>query len=112
MSYLASFLSLCLSAFFFSADALEAESKIALIFEAQEAVYDGKQIALSGDVFLEHDLGTLSAGQALLTRAAEDKKIHLSRLDLYNQVKFALVEGGELDCAEAHLDQETNLGEF
>lgn len=96
----------------YSLSAEESDSKVALAFEAKEAVYDGKQIALSGDVYLEHEIGTLSAGQALLTGATEDKKIRLNQLDLYQNVKISLREGGELDCAEAHVSQATHLGEF
>ena len=59
-------------------------------FEAREAAYDSKSIAMSGNVFLEHALGTLSANQAVLTGVSEGRKISLHHLDLYDHVKLHL----------------------
>ncbi len=87
-------------------------SEEALVFEAEEAVYDGSALTLSGNVQLEHEAGALSSGQAVIYGSSEGKKLQLSQVDLYDHVKFELSEGGTLSCAEAHLNQETSLGEF
>jgi hypothetical protein len=88
------------------------ETPIAILIEAEKSIYDGKTILLMGDVFLEHAVGTLSAGRASLAGSPEDRKFRLSQLDLHDHVRFTLSEGGELMAAEAHLSQETSLGTF
>ncbi|MCE5317432.1 MAG: hypothetical protein LLG04_08770, partial [Parachlamydia sp.] len=81
-------------------------------FEAREGAYDGKSITMSGNVILEHAMGTLAANQAVLTGVSEGRKISIHHLDLYDQVKLNLSEGGELSCAEAHLNPQTSRGDF
>lgn len=81
-------------------------------FEAQEAVYDGKSVTMAGNVILEHPVGTLAANQAVLTGASEGRKISIHHLDLYDQVKLGLSEGGELSCAEAHFNHQASRGDF
>lgn len=81
-------------------------------FEARDAAYDGKSLTMSGNVVLEHPVGTLAANQAILTGVSEGRKISVHHLDLYDQVNLSLSEGGDLICAEAHLSQQTSRGDF
>lgn len=80
--------------------------------ESGEVQYIGSTLALSQGVCLEHPLGKLMAQEAILTPPSPEKKTEIGTLDLSKQVKLQLKEGGQLTCAQAHLDAETQRGTF
>lgn len=70
------------------------------------------KVSLTGDVVLEHDLGSISAQTVVLDTPPGEKKIRLGILDLSKDVRLNLKNGGTLDCAHAKLDFKTMQGSF
>lgn len=83
-----------------------------LVIDSGYADYDGKKITLSGDVTVEHEIGTISANHMVLTSASDQKKTRFAHLAMEDSVKIALKDGGQLCCSQANLDYQTLLGKF
>jgi len=72
---------------------------------SQEASYDGDALQLSGDVALEHSLGTMHAGKAVLTREVEQKEeFPFACVELDNRVELDLAPDGKVSCERAQFD--------
>jgi lipopolysaccharide export system protein LptA len=65
--------------------------------------FDGEKLKLSGDIFLEHDLGDVKAKEAVFEKEKNGK---LSNIFLYGDVTLHLKNGGHLLSEAAHLDLE------
>ena len=83
---------------------------------SHEASYDGSALHLSGDVALDHSLGTMRAGKAVLTRKVEEKEeFPFACIELGDRVAIDLATDGKAECGSAHFDfsalQGTLLGE-
>lgn len=84
---------------------LEASSKA--------VTYKGRELSLSGDVHLDHPLGAVTAHQVVFTPAAELKGGTKSPIvQLSEDVKVNLKDGGQLFCQEAYLDGAMLTGLF
>lgn len=84
----------------------------AMVIDSGVANYDGKLITLTGDVVVEHELGTISAGCVELTTDSSDKNIHTSCLSMKEGVNIKLKDGGNLSCALADVDYRSFEGKF
>lgn len=73
-------------------------------FKAQEAKYKEKVVVLTGDVEVEHSLGTLKAQQVEIYTIPEEKSPRLKTILLKDSVNVLLKEGGRLTSQEADLD--------
>ena len=82
---------------------LYSEEEIVVIDSAL-ADYDGKKITLSGNVVVEHKLGTISADQVILTETPQLVKNLYGMIHMQGNVCVALKEGGKITCAQADVD--------
>lgn len=74
--------------------------------------YKGKEISLSGNVTLEHDLGSIMANSVeLIPEKGEDNKLNYSFF-LVGDVKVLLKDGGILNCAKADIHFLSKIGYF
>jgi lipopolysaccharide export system protein LptA len=80
--------------------------------DSNQAEYDGKKITLSGDVTVEHELGSMSANRAILLPASPEKKIRFGFIKLHDNVKIALKDGGQLTCSFADINYQSLKGGF
>lgn len=83
-----------------------------LVLNSDLADYDGKKITLSGNTIIDHELGNMAAGQIVLTPHHGQKKLRFAALDMYDRVKIVFRDGGELNCAFAHIDALEGKGKF
>jgi lipopolysaccharide export system protein LptA len=83
-----------------------------VVVDAQFGYYDGHSIHLQGEVVLEHDLGTVSADEAMLSPALVNDKSHFSLLNLSDSIHVLLEGGGRFYCSQAELDFRTLTGCF
>lgn len=83
-----------------------------LNIQSGEAIYNGKEIFLTGHVVIEHELGQLSAQQLTLVPAAKEKKLRFSLLKLNQNVMIQSKDSGQLECQEANIDYENLKGQF
>ena len=80
--------------------------------KAVEFSMDDKQMRLTGDVVMDNEQGTLFADEIIMKPLSEGKKVRLGVLEMNRNVKLALKDGGELNCARALLDYQALVGNF
>jgi len=83
-----------------------------MVIDSCTANYDGKQIVLSGDVVVEHEIGKIYANHIVLTPENAQKKLRFVYLKMNDDVKLQLKDGGQLLCSEADLDYLKLKGNF
>jgi hypothetical protein len=83
-----------------------------IVINAGFADYDGKKITLKDQVVVEHEIGTIAANQVVLTPAPEADKKHFGILQMREDVKISLREGGQLCCSRADVDYQQMKGTF
>jgi hypothetical protein len=71
---------------------------------SSSANFDGNVLHLSGDVQLDHGLGTMRAQEADLERQSSAKDFPFSFIHLRKEVQLALKESAKLQCESADLD--------
>lgn len=76
---------------------------------SEQSDYDGEYLQLSGDVFVEHAFGSLSADRA---RAPYKQGKADRQVILEDNVRITMSDGGSLECGKATLDGRTLLGVF
>jgi hypothetical protein len=91
---------------------LHAMEDEAMVIDSCSANYDGKQIVLSGDVVVEHEIGKIYASHIVLIPENTQKKLRFAYLKMNDDVKFQLKDGGQLHCAQADLDCLNLKGKF
>ncbi|HRD54990.1 MAG TPA: LptA/OstA family protein [Parachlamydiaceae bacterium] len=84
----------------------------ALMIDSCSAHYDGSLVILSGSVKVEQKLGKIYAGHMILTPENGRSKMRFSHLNMQDDVKIELKDGGQLLCAKADLDYLTGIGSF
>jgi lipopolysaccharide export system protein LptA len=89
---------------------LMAHEQVALT--SKMASYNGSSIELSGDVELQHQLGTLYADQMTLSQGDGTTKVRFPVMKLENNVRFAFANGSQLICDKADLNYLTLSGQF
>lgn len=89
-----------------------ADEQGGVAIESNEASYDGKQMRLTGDVVVEHEIGKISAGFLELMAQPGQKKLSLGELKMDGLVKVALKDGGQLLCDSALLNSNSLQGFF
>ena len=82
-----------------------------LIVDSGEAKYDGKEIHLTGNVAVEHNLGKISSHRLTIQPSTEKKK-NLELLKISDDVKIAFSGGGELTCQIGEVDYAKMSGFF
>lgn len=81
--------------------------------QSGEAVYNGHEISLTGQVTIQHELGCLSAKQlTLIPHTNKEQRHKLSQLNLQDQVIIEWAEGGCLRCERAEIDADQLIGIF
>lgn len=83
-----------------------------LKLDAEVVDYNGQEIYLCGKVTVEHDLGTVCAGEVNLETSKDQKKNRLAMLHMKDNVSVTFQDGGTLTCAEAKINPNTLRGEF
>lgn len=96
----------------FSHFSLVAEDEGMMFIDSGEANYNGKEIVLSKDVVVEHEIGKICAHHIVLTPKNDQKKIRFTKLKMSDAVKFLLKDGGQLLCEKADLDYIKLTGKF
>ena len=91
---------------------LLAEDEGMMFIDSGEANYNGKEIVLSKDVVVEHEIGKICAHHIILTPENDQKKIRFTHLKMSDTVKFLLKDGGQLLCEKADLDYLKLTGKF
>lgn len=77
----------------------------AMIVNSGEAQYNGKEIVLTGQVAVQHELGQISARRlSVLPVLNKDKKTKFGFLKINEDIHILLKEGGELHCEQAEVD--------
>jgi len=84
----------------------------ALVVDSEYAEYSGKQISLSGNVTIEHELGTITAHSVDLIPEMDAEKKRSYNLNLLGNVKIVLKDSGELNCARADVNYTAKFGIF
>ncbi len=80
---------------------------------SSSAAYDGNALVLSGQVVLDHGLGTMQAEQAILEKQeGAGKEFPFSSILLKNNVQLLLPEEASLQCESATLDFTTLIGKL
>jgi len=75
------------------------------VVSSDAARYDGEHIILRGHVHVEHEMGELFADRVTLTKDEEKQtKLDFPWIKLEDDVRFVLVEGRKLICANASCD--------
>lgn len=103
------YLTILLGVLFYSLAALPAQEEMVII-DADLCDYDGKSITLTGNVIVEHELGTIHANHVILTPLKNGKRMTFERLELLDDVILELTDGGVLHCAKADLDYKQLTG--
>ncbi len=70
------------------------------------------QLILDGEVWLEHQLGTISADRIVLSSQAGQSKYQLGTIELFHNIKIIWAGGSQLECAKAVLDYGSREGRF
>lgn len=83
----------------------------ALVINSGEAFYDGKEVILTGDVVVEHSLGTISAHRFSM-QSCDEGKTQFSLLNMLEDVHIHLTGGGEISCQKAIVDYGQLQGDF
>lgn len=83
-----------------------------LSLDAEEAQYDGKQLAMQGSVFLENAMGSISSEKLLIQPSLNLKEGLFSTILLKNNVVLSLKEHGVLTCQKADFNYDTQKGHF
>ncbi|SCA62587.1 hypothetical protein SCG7086_AB_00350 [Chlamydiales bacterium SCGC AG-110-P3] len=83
-----------------------------VVVDAEFGHYDGDSVTLRGGVALDHQIGTLKAREAILTRASSDREDQFSRLDMQGNIRVLMTAGGCFHCANAELDFNSLTGRF
>lgn len=89
-----------------------AELEEDVVIDSSYAEYDGKRIALNGNVTVEHDLGTINANNVELVPQTVENKLRFHNILMMGDVKIALKDGGLLTCAKADVNYHTKEGQF
>lgn len=84
----------------------------AMSIDSSVATYNGTSISLSGNVVVEHALGTITTQSMELTPDKTDNKGRLYSLEMKGKVNIALHEGGRLTCAKADVNCDALEGNF
>jgi hypothetical protein len=71
---------------------------------SSSANFDGNTLHLSGNVVLDHGLGTMRAQEADLERQSSGKDFPFSSIRLRKEVLLSLKESAKLQCESADLD--------
>lgn len=81
----------------------------AIRISADRSDYDGEHLQLSGNVFVEHAFGRVTADRAIAPyhQGQRDRRVTLE-----DNVRITLSDGGTLFCGKAVLDGRTLLGVF
>lgn len=82
-----------------------------MIINSGLADYDGKKITLSDNVVVKHELGTISANHIVLLPVPNTKP-SFALLQMSENVKISLTEGGQLSCSKADIDYQKLTGTF
>lgn len=83
-----------------------------VVIDSALADYDGKKITLSGNVVVQHKLGTISADQVVLTETPELEKNPYGLVHMQGNISIALKEGGKITCSQADVDYSKLKGVF
>lgn len=84
-----------------------------LLVNSGEALYDGKEISLVGEVVVQHSLGQISAHRlSLLPSSNQDNKNKFSLFKISDDIQIDLKEGGKLICQKAEIDYSKMEGLF
>jgi lipopolysaccharide export system protein LptA len=85
----------------------------AMIVNSGEAQYNGREIILTGQVIVQHDLGQISARcLSVQPSSNKDKKSKFGFLKINDNVQIELAEGGMLYCQQAEVDYANMQGFF
>jgi hypothetical protein len=84
----------------------------AIVIDANNVNYEGKELYLSGDIIVKHELGSLFSQEALLSRPLLEEGLPFALLELWKGVTLKLSSGGVFSCSLAALDLEKLTGHF
>lgn len=79
--------------------------------QSGEAEYNGQEISLTGQVEINHELGSIQARYIKLSASPQGNK-KFSYLQMKGDVKILFKEGGEIRCQQADLDYGNLKGVF
>ena len=88
------------------------EQGVIVVIGSDFADYDGQEVSLTGEVTLEHELGTILAHKARIIKNPSVKKKKFSFLRLEGDIRLFLWEGGSFYCTCADLDYHKLQGNF
>ncbi|MBA2728822.1 MAG: hypothetical protein H0U49_11700 [Parachlamydiaceae bacterium] len=80
--------------------------------ESQKCEFDGKKITLNGSISLVHELGKMTADEAVLFANPDEKKLSIGMLKINKNVIITSKEGSQLTCDEALINYKTMQGNF
>lgn len=89
------------------------EGQAALMIDSGEVKYKEKEIVLSGNVAVQHDIGSVSAREMIFRpSSSEERTQDFGELSIRGDVTIALSEGGMISCQEALIDYDKMEGTF
>lgn len=86
-----------------------------MTIESGEAVYNGQDISLTGQVTIQHELGRMTAKELSIVPIVEghpDPNAKKILLNIRDQVVIDWSQGGRLQCQEAKIDCAQLIGTF
>lgn len=83
-----------------------------ITLESDEALYQDRNIYLTGAVTIEHALGKLYAQEAHLLRNTKHSKNEFEKIHLHKNVSFHFSGGGQMNCYSLQIDCVAQKGEF
>lgn len=108
-----------LSCLIYSLAALENENPANATFAdspmevaSDQCEFDGKKLTLSGSISIVHELGKITAGEAILFPNPEEKKLSIGSIKIAQNVNISSKDGSRLTCEEAILNFLNKHGEF
>lgn len=90
---------------------LNAEEEIVVV-DSDLADYDGKKITLSGNVVVRHEMGTIAANHMMFHQTSDTPGLAYGKLQMDENVKISLKDGGQISCSHADLDYRQLEGLF
>lgn len=79
---------------------------------SEQCEFDGKKLSLSGNISIVHELGKMTAENAILYPNPEEPKLSLGILKLFRNVAITSKSGSRLTCDKASFDFVALLGDF